>query len=213
MFGVYCLASGRLSEGLTGSQAIAEIKRLPVVPKPARPADFIQALRQAAEAASPGDRISAVVLSDFTPAVLREFERVREPAAVAELSYEILAATRSVSNAAVVEARAIGVVENKLDVDIMVANCGDVEQHRKLTMMSRDRLPVSSDVIVAPGRRRLVRMQMDLGPVAQGATSACLPVELNLEPGDGLAVDDVYRVAICIPQTATTKMLLVIVRR
>ncbi len=209
LFGVYGLASGRLSEGLTGSQAIAEIKRLPVVPKPARPADFIQALRQAAEAASPGDRISAVALSDFTPAVLREFERVREPAAVAELSYEILAATRSVSNAAVVEARAIGLVENKLDVDVMVANCGDVEQHRKLTMMSRDRLPVSSDVIVAPGRRRLVRMQMDLGPVAQGATPACLPVELNLEPGDGLAVDDVYRVAICIPQTATTKMLLV----
>jgi len=209
VFGVYGLASGRLTDGLSRSQAIAEIKRLAVVPKGARPADFVQALRQAIQAASPGDPVTATVLSDFTPEVLRGLERVREPAAVAALSHETITAMRPVSNAAVVGAGAIEVVENKLDVDVVVANYGDSEQHRKLAMKSGNRSAVSLDVALSPNERRMVRMRMDLGLGPQGGVQGCLPVELSLEPADGLAADDTYRVGICIPRTTSTRMLVV----
>ncbi|MBP7051272.1 MAG: BatA domain-containing protein [Phycisphaerae bacterium] len=209
VFTIYGLASGALAEGLSRNQVLAEIKRLAVTPRRAHAADFVQVLRQASQAVSPGDAISAVVLSDLTPEVLRDFERVQEPAAIASLSYEIIAPTESVNNAAVVEARAIDAANNRLDVDVVVANHGDVAQRRKLTMNSRDRLPVSTDVALAAGQSRVVRMQMDLGPAAQGAVEGCLPMELSLEPGDGLAADDVHRVGICIPPAASAKVLVV----
>jgi hypothetical protein len=209
VFTICGLASGRRTEGLSRNQALAEIKRLAVAPRRAHAADFVQALRQASQGASPGDAISAVVLSDFTPEVLREFERVREPAAIAALSYEAIAATEPVNNAGVMETHAIDAANNKLDVDIVVANRGDVTQRRRLTIKSHDRLPVSTDVVLAAGQSRVVRLQMDLGPPAQGVVEGCLPLEASLEPGDGLAADDVYRVGICIPQTASAKVLVV----
>jgi len=209
VFGVYGLASGRLTEGLSRSQAIAEIKRLATVPKQAHPVDFVQALRQASQAAAPGDTISAVVLSDFTPQVLRGFERVREPAVVAALSYEIVAPAKPATNTAIVDARAIEAVGNELDVDAVVANYGGDEEHRKLVMKCEDRPPASIDVVLLPNERRVVRMQMDLGPGQEGAAQGSLPVELNLEPADSLSADDVYRIGVCIPRTASTKMLVV----
>lgn len=209
LFGVCGFASGRLAEGLNSGQAIAEIRRLTVVPRRARPGDFVQALRQACQAVLPGDTVSAAILSDFTPEVLREFERVREPAVVAALSYEVVAAVQPAGNAAIVDARAIDIAGNKLDVDVVVANYGGVEQRRRLVMKSRDRPPVSVDLAVPPDERQIVRMQIDLGPAPQGATRGCLPVELGLEPADGLPADDAYRVGLCIPRAASTKMLIV----
>ncbi|MEN6423979.1 MAG: BatA and WFA domain-containing protein [Phycisphaerales bacterium] len=209
VFGICGLASGRLTEGLNSNQVIAEIKRLVVVPKQARPVDFVQALRQARQAASSEDTVSATVLSDFTPAVLREFERVRDPTIVAAISCEAVAATEPTGNAAIVDARAIDAAGNKLDVDVIVANYGGTEQHRKLVMKSTDRPPVSLDVALLPNERRVVRMQMDLGPGLQGAIEGCLPVELGLEPADGLVADDTYRIGVCIPRAASTKMLVV----
>jgi hypothetical protein len=209
-FAVFGMASGRLTHGLNKGQAIAEIKRLNVVPRSARPTEFVQALRQAQRAALPGDTISAAVFSDFTPGVLREFERVREPAIVDALAYEIVAPASPVSNAGIVDARAIDVVDNKLDLDVVVANSGGVEQRRKLVLKGGGtRRPVSVDVAVAPGERRVVRMQMDLGLAARATGAVCLPVELSLEPGDGLSADDSYRLAVCIPRTASTRILLV----
>ena len=206
VFGVCGLASGRSAQGLSRGQALAEIQRLAVVPKCVRPADFSRLLKQAA---SPGDTVSAVVLSDFTPGALAEFERTREPAAVDSLSHEIIAPASPVSNAAVVEARAVDVVEGKLEIDVVVANCGQTSQHRRLVAKCEDLRPVPADVTVSSGERRVLRVRMDLGPRARGATRPCLPVELSLEPPDGLAADDTYRLAVCIPQTASTKVLVV----
>lgn len=208
-FAVFGMASGRLAQGLSRSQAIAEIKRLNVVPKSARPTEFVQTLRQAQQAIFPGDTISAAVFSDFTQVTLTQLERVREPAIVDALAYEIIAPTSPVSNAAIVDARAIDVADNKLDLDVVVANFGAVEQRRKLVLKSGDRRPISVEVTVAPGERRVVRMQMDLGLPARGTGAICLPVELSLEPGDGLAADDSYRLAVGIPRTASTRILVV----
>lgn len=209
VFGVCGLASGRLAQGLNRSQVVTEIKRLIVVPKSARLAEFAKAVETQDLASLPGDTVSAVVLSDFTPDVLRRLERVRTPAIVDAMSHEIIAPASPVSNAAVVDAQAIDVVENKLDVDVVVANCGDIEQRRKLIARGGDLRPVSFDVALAPRERRVVRMQMDLGPGMRRAAHLCLPLELSLEPGDGLASDDTRRLAVVIPPATSTKILIV----
>ncbi len=203
-FGIFGLASGRFAQGLSKGQAIAELKRLTVVPKAARPADFVQAVRQAG---SPGDAVSATILSDFTPEVLRRFKQIRQPAGVDALSHEIILPASPASNAAVVEARAVDVAEGKLDIDVVVANQGGASQQRRLTASCEDLRPVSAEVTVAPGERRVVRLRMDLGPRPRGDAHACLPIELSLGPADGLPTDDVYRLAVCLPGSASTKVL------
>ncbi|MEN6334647.1 MAG: BatA domain-containing protein [Phycisphaerales bacterium] len=209
VFGVCGLASGKVAEGLGRTQALAEIKRLAVVPKRARPADFVKALGTQNAAASPGDTLSAVVLSDFRPDVLGEFERIRKPAGVDALSHEIIAPTALLTDLAIVDARPAGLANNKLDVDVTLAQCGDAQGHRRLTARCADLRPVSVDVILSAGERKAVRVQIDLGPRAGGAAWPCLPVELSLEPRDGLEADDTYRMGVCVPQASATKILVV----
>jgi hypothetical protein len=209
VFGVYGLASGRTSQGLGKSRALAEIKRLTVVPRSARSADFVKAVEAQYSARSPGDRLSAVVLSDFGPDVLREFERIRGPAAVDSLSHEIVVPASPVSNAAIANARVAHSTDTKLDLDVVVANYGRTSQHRRLIARWKDLGPVSMDVDVPPGERRALRMRIDIGLQASDGTRSCLPVELSLEPSDNLPADDTYRIAVSPPQTTATKILVV----
>jgi hypothetical protein len=206
VFSVCGLASGRSAQGLSRSETIAEIKRLTVVPKCARPVDFLRLLRQGA---SPGDTVSAVVLSDFTPGVLAGFEQIRAPAAVDSLSHEIIAPASPARNVAIVDARAVDVVEGKLNVDVVAANYGGLAENRRLVARCEDLRPVVVDVMMSPGERRVLRVRMDVGPRMRRGTSLCLPIELRLEPEDGLPADDTYRLGVYIPQTGSTKVLLV----
>lgn len=209
VFTVCGLASGKTAEGLTRSQALAEIKRLTVVSRSARPGDFVKTLESHSSISSPGDTLSAVVFSDFTPDVLREFGRIRRPAVVDAASCEIIAPASPVANMAIVDARPAGFVNNKLDLDVVVANGGDVQQQRKLIARCEDLRPVIADVTAPAGERRVVRVQIDLGPRPEGVIRSCLPVELALEPRDGLEADDVHRFGVCTPQVAATKVLVV----
>lgn len=209
VFGVCGLASGKVAEGLGRTQALAEIKRLTVVPKRARPADFVKVLGMRNSAASPGNTLSAVVLSDFRPDVLGEFERIHKPAAVDVLSHEIIAPTAPVANVAIVDARPAGLADNRLDIDVTMAYCGDRQEHRKLVARCGELRPVSTDVTLSAGERKVVRVQIDLGPHVEGAAWPCLPVELSLEPRDGLEADDTYRTGVCVPQASATKVLVV----
>ncbi len=209
VFGICGLASGRTAQGLGRSQALAEIKRLTVVPRSARPAEFVKAVESQSSASSSGDVLSAVILSDFSPEVLREFERIRRPATVDSLAHEIVVPTSSVSNATITDARVVDAADNKLDLDVVVANRGQASQSRKLIARCGDLGPVSADVDAPPGERRVVRMRMDLGLRASPDVRPCLPVELRLDPSDGLPADDAYRVAVCLPQTTATKVLVV----
>lgn len=209
VFGVYGIASGKTAEGLTRSQALAEIKRLTVVPKSARPTDFVKALESQGSAASRDDALSAVVLSDFSPDVLREFERIRKPAVVDGLSHEVVAPSSPVANVGIVDVHPVEVADNKLDIDVLVANCGDAQEHRKLIAQCNDLGPVPTDVTLLAGERKVVRIRIDLGPRGQRTDRPCLPLELSLEPRDGLEADDAYRLGVCMPQAAVTKVLVV----
>jgi hypothetical protein len=208
-FNLCALASGRTVHDLTRSQAIAEIKRLAPVPKSARLVDFLSALKQAAQTTAAGDAISAVVISDFTPNILQQFERVREPAPVQEFRHEIIAPAGPWNNAAVVDARAVEVAGHKVNMDITVANYADNPQPRELTLKSSELRATSVKVDLAPHERRVVRMQADTGPTADRPDQVCLPVELTLAPNDGLAEDDTYRLAVYLPGTTATNILLV----
>ncbi len=211
VFGLHGLASGRLLHGLTRNQAIAEVKRLAVVPKSARPGDFLSTLTQARQAASPGDSLAATVLSDFTPTVLRQFEQTHKPAVVDELVYEPIVAQEPVNNVAVVDARAINAANDELEVDVVVVNYGEAEQRRDVVMKAPELKPVSENVTLAPHDRRVVRLQLGLGPGAHRADHVCLPIELTVQQKDGLKEDDTYRLAAYVPHAASRNI--VVVRR
>jgi len=209
MFGLHGLASGRLLHGLTRNQAIAEVKRMTVAPKSAHPGDFLSTLMQAGQAASPGDSLVAIVLSDFTPNVLREFEQTHKPAVVDELVYEPVVPQKPVNNVAVADARAISATTDELEVDVAVVNYGDTEQQRDVVMKAADLKPASENVTLAPYERRVVRLRLGLGLGAHRADHVCLPIELTVQQEDALKEDDTYRLAAYIPRAASRNIVVV----
>jgi hypothetical protein len=206
-FSICGLASGRAVHGLTRTQARAEIRRLTPVPAGVRLADFLSILKQAGSTAAPGDAISAVVFSDFTPNVLRQFERMHRPTPVREWKHQLIAPAQPLNNVAIVDARAVDVSDNRLDIDVTVANYGDARE-QELTLQAPDLRPVSVTVALEPHERRVVRLQMDLGLSLHRPEPACLPVEVTRTPKDNLAEDDTYRLAVYIPRAAAVNVLL-----
>ncbi len=204
-FSIYGLASGRSAYGLTKRRAAAEIKRLAIVPRSAHLPGFLSLLRQASRA--PGDMLSATVISDFTPSVLRQFEQIREPAAVDEWVYKATIPTAPADNVAIVDARGTGITGNMLSIDVSLASQGDSDVQRELTARAPDIEPVSMEVSLAPRERRVVHVQMDLGPHVHRSGPVCVPVELALTPPDSLAGDDTYRVAVHLPHADATNVL------
>ncbi len=92
VFGVCGLASGRMAEGLGRSQALAEIKRLAVVPKMRTARGFregrgVAEFRLLARRHALGGRSQRFHVRTFCA----EFERIRRPATVDALSHEIVA--------------------------------------------------------------------------------------------------------------------------
>ncbi len=209
LFSICGLASGRTMHGLTRAQAITEIKRLTAVPQSARFAAYLSILKQATQVAAPNDRVSAVILSDFGPGVLRQLERMHEPIVVHAWKHAVLAPREPLNNAALTEARIINASDDLLDVDVVITNYGDTRQQRELTLRAPDLKPASAAAVLEPHERRVVRMQMDLGPSAHRPGPVCLPVEASLSPHDNLAEDDVYRLAVYLPRIASTNVLLV----
>jgi hypothetical protein len=208
-FSICGLASGRAVHGLNRTQAIAEIKRLAVVPKSAQLADLFSALKQARRTIPPGDGLHTIIFSDFTPSILRQFEQLPEPAVIDGLKYESLAPAKPIYNAAVVEARAVAISDSRLDIDVAVANYGATAQQRDLVTKAPDLKPVSTKVDLGPHERRVVRVQMDRGLSAHRPNQVCLPVEATLVPADNLAEDDVCRLAVCLPRDTATNILIV----
>jgi hypothetical protein len=210
VFSVYGLASGRSSQGLSKSEAIAAVKQLRVVPASVRPADFFSALSRASRAAAPDDLISAVILSDFTPSVLREFEQVQTPVAVDEIYCEPVTPDRPAENAAIVAARIAGLVGDTLNLDVTVAQYGPAQRPCTLTAQLPGRDAVcKQELSLAAGQRKVVRLQVGLEAQVRRPDQSCLPIELSLSHADGLVEDDTYRIAVYIPRATETKVVLV----
>jgi hypothetical protein len=209
-FSLYGLASGRSSQNLTKSEALAVVKQLKVVPFKARLADFISALRQAHQKASPGQTIAAFVLSDFTPSVLKEFEQVREPAVVDEIHCEPITPDTPADNVAITGARLAGIAADILNLDVTVSRYGPKQRTCTLTACMAGGEPFcTKEVDLSPGQPRVIRLQINPGLQWRRTDQPCLPIELSLSPGDGLAEDDGYRLAAYVPAPGETKIVLV----
>jgi hypothetical protein len=209
-FSVYGLASGRSSQAVTKSEAIAAIKQFKAVPAAVRLTDFFSALSQASRAAAPGDRISAVILSDFTPSVLREFEQVQSPAVIDEFHCEPVTLDKTAENTAIVAARIASLVGDTLNLDVTVTHYGLAQRQCALAAQLPGRGSVcKQELSLAPGQRKIVRLQMDLDTRLRRSDQPCLPIGLSLSHEDGLSQDDTYRVAVYVPRATQTNVVLV----
>ncbi|TKJ33420.1 MAG: hypothetical protein CEE38_20680 [Planctomycetes bacterium B3_Pla] len=205
-FNICALASGDWAQGLTKEQALAEVKALKIEPGSARVNDFLSGLSQAIRTEYLDAEISVTVLSDFTPATLRQFISVEEPAAVDEVDYEPIVSPELVNNAAIVDARVVGVAEGKLTINAAVINYGEVEQNRRLTAKTGPDKSVPIDINLSANERRTYQVQLDVG--AAGREQVFLPVELSLSGGDGLKEDDTFYLAVSMPGQKDVNILL-----
>ncbi len=209
-FNICGLASGRSSQGLTKSEAITAIKQLTVVSAGVRLADFFSALGQAGRAAGPDAMISAVLLSDFTPSILREFEQIQTPATVEEIYCEPIMPDKPAENTAIVAARVAGLIGDTLNLDVTVAHYGPTQRECTVTAGLPDhRSLCKQELSLAPGQHRAVRLQMGLSTGLHRPDQPCLPIELSVSQEDGLAEDDTFRIAVYVPRATQTNVVLV----
>ena len=209
-FSIYGLASGHSSHNLTRSEAVAVIKQLKVVPAATRLADFFSALNQAGRASAPGSTTSAVILSDFTPNTLRQFEQIATPATVDGIRCEPIMPDKPAENTAIVAARVAGLIGNTLSLDVTVAHCGPNQRQCILSaQIADDSTACKQELSIEAGQRKAVRLQMSLDAQLRRTDQPCLPIELTLTHEDGLAEDDTYHLAVYVPHTGQTNVVLV----
>jgi hypothetical protein len=206
-FNICALASGDWKQGLTKEQALAEVKALKIKPGSARVNNFLSGLNQAIRTEYVDGSISAAVLSDFTPATLRQFVSVEEFAAVDEVDYKPIVSPKPVNNAAIVDARIVGVTDDELTINAAVINYGEIEQNRSLTAKTGPDKSVPIGINLTTGERRTYQLQLDVGTA--GREQIFLPVELSLSGGDGLKEDDTFYLTVSIPGQKDMSILLV----
>jgi hypothetical protein len=208
-FCIYALASGRSSQGLTKGEAFAAVRKLKAVPAIARLNDFLSTLKQQTRTDATRSDV-LVLMSDFTPSVLQEFEQAREPVDVDEVRCEPVTAENPPDNAAILSARIAGMVGNSLNVDVTIGHYGPADRQCTLTAQAAGLGPLGQqEIALPPGVPKVVRLQMDLGPQYRRREQRCLPIELMLSSEDDLAEDNTYRLAAWAPAGAQTTVLLV----
>jgi hypothetical protein len=206
VFNICALTSGDWMQNLSKEQALAEVKALKVEPGSANVADFVSGLKRIIHTKHSGDKVSALVLSDFTPNTLRQFVNVAEPAAVEKIDYKPIVSSKPINNAAITNAHVSGFTEGKMTVDVAVNNYGQVQQNRTLTAKTGDNQSMPIEVNLSAGQRKVYHVQLNVG--AAGRQSTVLPVELSLSDGDGLKPDDTFYLAVSIPGQQDLNVLL-----
>jgi hypothetical protein len=224
-FTICGLASGRMSHGLTKAQALAQIRQVKPVPAGVSFAELFSTLKQARKTAPQGQMLSLLLLSDFTPSILQALERVPAPAAVDAVQYEHVGPREAAGNTAVLGARVAAIHDRKLSLDVTVCHYGVTERQCTVTAAGNANLPIGppvgarhasplpnavSEVTLAPGQLRVLRLEMELGSVRQGLNETCWPIELHLTPDDNLGADDTYRLAVSVPSDAARTSIAVV---
>jgi hypothetical protein len=206
LFNICALVSGDWMQNLSKEQALAEVKALKVEPGSANVADFISGLKQIVRAERSGDKMSVLVLSDFTPNTLRQFVNVAEPAAVEKIDYKPIVSSKPINNAAITNAHVSGFTEGKMTMDVTVKNYGQVPQNRTLTAKTGENQSAPIDINLSAGQQKVYQVRLDVGDA--GRQSFVLPVGLSLSDGDGLKSDDTFYLAVSIPGHQDINVLL-----
>jgi hypothetical protein len=206
LFNICALASGDWTQDLSKEQALAEVKALKIEPDSTNIGDFLSGLSRANRTDHLDDKVSVLVLSDFTPNTLRQFVHVEGPAAVDRIDYEPIISAKSVDNAAIIDAHVDGIADGKLTINAAVINYGQVEQNRWLAAKTGASKSGPVDVRLSTNQRRIHQVQIDVG--AAGQEQLFLPVELTLSGGDGLKEDDTFYLAVSVPGHKDVNVLL-----
>jgi hypothetical protein len=206
VFNICALAGGDWIQNLSKEQALAEVKALKIEPGSANVADFISGLKRIARAKRSGDKVSALVLSDFTPNTLRQFVSIAEPAVVEEINHKPIVSSKPINNTTIVGAHVAGLSDDKLIINVDVVNYGQVLQNRTLTTKTGDKQSAPININLSAGQRKAYQVQLDIGNT--GRQSSVLPVELSLSDGDGLKLDDTFYLGILIPGHQDLNILL-----
>ncbi len=194
VFHFYCLASGTAYRDLSKNEALAQLKDVTVSGCTAEMAPFLAALHGAKGKEHEHDIVTAWMASDFTPAMTAILDEDTQPVYVDSFDYEVIGAEK-VSNAAVVDAAAQGVGSERLSLAVAVANYGLEDQHRTLAAKVEGRDVVTAQVDLAPGLRRVFRLDVPTSAVAD----AYAAVEIALDGQDPLAEDDAYYLGLALP--------------
>jgi len=207
LFNICAVASGTWAKGLNKEMALAEVKKLRVVPNSARVSEFLSVVRGAGNKRRSEGKTLIFICSDFTPKTLKEFLDVTEGVVADSLKCEQIVSSKPVDNAGIIEAHIGGISDGSLILNATVINYGEVPQERRLAARSGQKESAAVDVKLGPGQSRtyLVQMPVDLG----GQEQLSLPVELSLSEGDGLKDDDTFYLAVLLPRHKSIKVLLV----
>ncbi|MEA3226594.1 MAG: hypothetical protein U9Q07_11650, partial [Planctomycetota bacterium] len=126
--------------------------------------------------------------------------------AVDEIDHRQIISSKPIDNAAIVNAHLVGLDEGKLTINAAVVNCGQVEQHRRLTASAGDKNSAPIEISLSANHRRTYQVQIGIEPA--GKERLFLPVELSLSGGDGLKEDDTFYLAVSAPGRKDINVLL-----
>lgn len=205
LFNICELASGDWSQGLDKEQALAEVKGLKVEHNSVNVNDFLSSLNRVGRAEYL-DEVSVLVLSDFTPGTLKQFVDAEKPAFVDKINYELIVSPEPVSNAAIIDAHVVDIIDGKLTVNVTVANYGQVGQNRRIIAGTGLNKSTPIEINLPAQQRRTCQVQMKID--SAGPEQFFLPVELSLSDSDGLKEDDTFYVAVSMPGHKKINVLL-----
>ncbi|MHC4185465.1 MAG: BatA domain-containing protein [Planctomycetota bacterium] len=206
LFNIYALASQEWSRDLSKELALTKVRELKIVPDSADVAKFLSALDKAKRQEHPKTPVSVLVLSDFTPKVLRQFVDVSEPAVVDSVDCKPIVSPEPINNAAVIDAHVARIVDDELVINATLANYGQVDQKRQLTAKIGNNESAPVDVELSAYQRGVYTVRASVVPT--GAELQFLPVELRLSATDGLKEDDTFYLAVSMPQQKGVNLLL-----
>jgi hypothetical protein len=195
LFNICSLASGDWSEGLSREQALAEVKALKTEPDSTNISDFVTSVNRVSRTQHEDDEVSVFVVSDFTPVTMRQLVESDKRAVVEKADYELICSEGPVNNAALTDARVIGITDGKLTVNVTAANYGQAKQRCRLTARAGENESAVKDMNLSAQQRRTMHVQLRVGSTEP--ERAYIPLELSLSGGDGLKEDDTYYVGVC----------------
>jgi hypothetical protein len=207
VFNIFALASGNWIQNVSRQQALAEVKALKITTGSADVVAFLSGVNSSGKAVSTDDDVSVLIVSDFTPQILKQFLNVREPAFVDNLKYETIVSLNPINNASIIFAQTVEAAPDNFTINVSVANHGQTRQSRQLTAKVGSDESVSLDVELLPNQVKAfpVKIETGFGKDQQ----LFFPVELSLSPGDNLKADDTYYLVSRLSQTRHINILLV----
>jgi len=208
VFNVYPLASRTHAKGLDKAQVLAYLEgtapgeSLAVSGGPVEWRPFLSALGDAKREAAFGARVSALVVSDFTPAVLAGLETVETPVLVDAFRSEVVRPDGPARNLAVIDA-ALAATDGGMKsagrpfrVTARVANYGMERQQATLVGTVGESDVASSPVTLAPDERTAVALDLPSGSVSEPHVALTLILRGADDP---LPEDDAFRLALGFP--------------